>query len=87
MTQSQFMSWPGILCTEEEALSGLATAAVDLFNEGLAALGTARSNEGAKLHNIVSSSLNAIDARYNSWSPSQQRSRRYSKNCSNAWTS
>ena len=69
MTQSQFMSWPGILCTEEEALSGLATAAVDLFNEGLAALGTARSNEGAKLHDIVSSSLNAIDAQVQQLEP------------------
>ena len=69
MTQSQFMSWPGILCTEEEALSGLATAAVDLFNEGLAALGTARSNEGAKLHDIVSSSLNAIVAQVQQLEP------------------
>ena len=69
MTQSQFMSWPGILCTGEEALSGLATAAVDLFNEGLAALGTARSNEGAKLHDIVSSSLNAIDAQVQQLEP------------------
>ena len=69
MTQSQLMSWPGLLSTAEGALADLAAAAVDLFNEGLAALGTARYHEGAKLHDIVNSSLNAIDAQVQQLEP------------------
>ena len=69
MTQSQLMSWPGLLSTAEGALTDPAAAAVDLFNEGLAALGTARSDEGAKLHDIVNSSLNAIDAQVQQLEP------------------
>ncbi|MCH1598149.1 MAG: YicC family protein [Pseudomonadales bacterium] len=69
MTQSQLMSWPGLLCTAEGALTDMAAAAVDLFNEGLVALGTARADEGAKLHDIVKSSLNAIDAQVQQLEP------------------
>ena len=69
MTQSQLMSWPGLLCTAEGALTDMAAAAVDLFNEGLVALGTARADEGARLHDIVKSSLNAIDAQVQQLEP------------------
>ena len=43
MTQSQLMSWPGLLCTAEGAFTDMAAAAVDLFKEGLVALGTVRA--------------------------------------------
>jgi uncharacterized protein (TIGR00255 family) len=69
MTQSQLMSWPGLLCTAEGALTDMADAAVDLFNEGLTALATARASEGAKLHEIVTSSLTAIDAQIQQLEP------------------
>ena len=69
MTQSQLMSWPGLLCTAEGALTDMADAAVDLFNEGLTALATARAGEGAKLHEIVTSSLTAIDAQIQQLEP------------------
>lgn len=69
MTQSQLMSWPGLLCTAEGAFTDMAAAAVDLFNEGLVALGTVRADEGAKLHDIVKSSLNAIDAQVQQLEP------------------
>ena len=69
MTQSQLMSWPGLLCTAEGAFTDMAAAAVDLFKEGLVALGTVRADEGAMLHDIVKSSLNAIDAQVQQLEP------------------
>ena len=69
LTQSQLMSWPGLLCTAEGTLTDMAAAAVDLFHEGLTALATARASEGAKLHEIVASSLNAIDAQVQQLEP------------------
>ncbi len=69
MTQSQLMSWPGLLCTAEGALTDMADAAVDLFHEGLTALATARAGEGAKLYEIVKSSLSAIDAQVQQLEP------------------
>lgn len=69
MTQSQLMSWPGLLCTAEGALTDMAGAALDLFHEGLSALATARAGEGAKLYEIVKSSLSAIDAQVQQLEP------------------
>ena len=69
MTQSQLMSWPGLLCTAEGALTDMAGAALDLFHEGLTALATARAGEGAKLYEIVKSSLSAIDAQVQQLEP------------------
>ena len=69
MTQSQLMSWPGLLCAAEGALTDMADAAVDLFHEGLTALATARAGEGAKLYEIVKSSLSAIDAQVQQLEP------------------
>ena len=69
MTQSQLMSWPGLLCTADGALTDMAGAALDLFHEGLSALATARAGEGAKLYEIVKSSLSAIDAQVQQLEP------------------
>ena len=47
----------------------MAAAAVDLFNESLSDLATARAGEGSKLYKIVKLNLDAIDAQVQQLEP------------------
>ena len=69
MSQNQLLSWPGVLCQSDTVLSDMAAAAIDLFNESLSDLATARAGEGSKLYKIVKLNLDAIDAQVQQLEP------------------
>ncbi len=69
LTQSQLLSWPGMLIPADSQVDQISQAALTLFAEALQKLADNRAEEGAKLKQVLLTHLDAISQQVSDLAP------------------